>query len=116
MTLLSDVIGIADGITRDLGLQGSVNHEVCTLLDGAGARSYAAPVSRGAIVEKKQKLVKTTNGEMEMSQASITFLSPTPVGMFDRLTLADGTTGPILNTGGFVDSSNVAILNEIYLG
>jgi hypothetical protein len=115
MGLLDNAVSIANNITQSLGMQAIVSHESVLSIDGAGDRVYAAAVFRSAVVVKKQKLVKTTTGEMVMSQAYITFLSPVVIGLYDRITLPDGTTGPILNTEGFVASVN-PILTEVYLG
>jgi hypothetical protein len=115
MGLLDDVVAIANSITNDLGMQAIVSHESVISIDGAGNRSFAAAVARRAVVVKKQKLVKTTTGEMVMSQAYIALLNSTVVNLQDRFTLPDGTTGPILNTEGFVSNVN-PILTEVYLG
>jgi hypothetical protein len=96
-------------------MQASVSHEVVLSIDGSGNRTFSPAVVRRAVVVKKQKLVKTTTGEMAMAQAYVTFLNPTIIGLQDRITLPDGTTGPILNTEGFVSSVN-PILTEVYLG
>jgi hypothetical protein len=115
MGLLDDLVGLADQVTDSLGLKSTVTHESISSVSGSGNRSYLAPVARQAIVVKKQRLIKTASGEMVMSQAYIAFLNPTVVNVLDRITLADGTTGPILNTEGFVTAVN-PILTEIYLG
>jgi len=115
MGLLDSAVAIADKITQGLGLQAVVSHQAVTSIEGDGNRVYAAAVLRPAVVVKKQRLVKTTSGEMVMSQAYITFLNPVVIGQYDRITLPDGTTGPILNTEGFIASVN-PILTEVYLG
>lgn len=117
MGLIANAVALANNVTKNLGLQADVSHASCTSIDGDGTRNYSPAVGRKAIVVKAQRLVRTATGQMEMSQGSITFLDPSiVVTMFDKLTMADGTTGPILNTGGFVDASNAPILGEIFLG
>lgn len=115
MGLLDDLVGVANQVTQQLGLQSTVSHESADTPTGSGGRRYLAAVARQAIVIKKQRLVKTATGEMVMSQAYVAFINPTVVTLLDRITLADGTTGPILNTEGFVTAVN-PILTEIYLG
>lgn len=117
MSLIANAVALANTLTKNLGLQADVTHASCTSIDGDGTRNFSPPVQRKAIVQKRQRLVRTLTGQMEMSQGSVTFLDPSiKVTMFDKLTLSDGTTGPILNTGGFVDASNAPILGEIFLG
>jgi hypothetical protein len=115
MGLLDSAVAIADKITQSLGLQTVVSHQTITVFEGNGNRIPGAVVSCPAIVVKKQQLVKTANGEMVMSQAYVTFLSPIVIGLYDIITLPDGTTGPILNTEGFVAAVN-PILTEVWLG
>ena len=109
-------VAVANSVTADL--QPVVSHEAYLHSDGAGKRIYAAAVSRPAIVVKKLKLVRSTSGELVMSTAQVIFLDPVvEVDTFDRITLPDGTTGPIFGTGGFVDrETGGLILTEVYLG
>lgn len=116
MSLLSNLIGLANNLTQNFGLQADVTYYAYLGADGAGARSYAAPVSRKAIVTKGNKLVSTFAGEMATSTTQIVFLDPTVVSQFDKIVLPDGTTQPILSLNGFVDASNGAVLTEINLG
>jgi hypothetical protein len=113
--LLDSAVAIANTVTQSLGMQATVTYETFVSADGAGKRTYATPVSRKAVVIKKQQMVKTADGQLVMSQARIVFLTPSIVGEFDRITLPDGTTGPILNTEGFIAEVN-PILNEVFLG
>lgn len=116
MGLLDMAVGIADKVTQSLGLQASVMHTSITSLDGDGNPLAPPPaVKRSAVVVKKQQLVKTSDGQLVMSQASVTFLNPTVINLTDKIVLPDGTTGPILNTEGFVAVTN-PILTQVYLG
>src|SRR6267142_1415595 len=113
MGILQDAVGIANSVTQDLGLQTTVTHEAFVSQAGDGTVTFAAAVTRPALVVKKQRMVRTSSGEMTQSQASVTFLDPSvSVDTKDRITLPDGTTGPILNTEGYIDSSNQPILTE----
>ena len=98
-------------------LQSNVTHESIASVAGDGTRSYNAPVVRRAVVVRKQKLVKTGDGQMVMSTAYVAFLNPTVVNELDRITLQDGFTGYILNTEGFMNvETGHPVLTEIYLG
>jgi len=109
-------VAIANSLTADL--QPNVSHEAYVSTDGAGRRSYAAAVSRPALVVRKQKLVRSATGELVMSQAQITILDPSViVNELDKFTLPDDTSGPIIATDGFVDrGTGHPILTEIFLG
>lgn len=111
-------VAVADALTRDL--QATVVHTAATLPQDARGEptAPASPVSRPAIVEMKQHVVKTTGGQMVTSKAKVTFLdAAVVVGLLDKIVLPDGTTGPILDVEGFVDrGTGRPILNEVYLG
>ena len=53
-----------------------------------------------------------------MSQAEVTFLDPgVVVNELDIIILPDGTSGPIINSAGFVDAqTGHPILTQVYLG
>ena len=116
MSLLSNLIGVADQLTRSFGLQADVVYHPYASSDGAGKRFYGDAVPRKALYTRKQRLVKTFSGEMSVSTAQLVFLDPTVINQFDKIVLPDGTTQPIIGTDGFVDASNGAVLTEIYLG
>jgi hypothetical protein len=120
MQTVRSAVKLANAATKDL--QATVQH---TSVPATGAQdSRGEPVSppiavaRRAIVEMKQQLVKTMGGELVQAKAKVTFLDPAVVvGVRDVIVLPDGTTGPILNTEGFVDSgTGRPILTEVYLG
>lgn len=118
-------VAIADAVTRPL--QPTVSFERCTGWDGEGTLSYAeGVVPLQALVEEKQRNVRTTSGNLTISSVTVTFLdvaalaaatSGAGVQVRDRITLPDGRTGPILNTGGFVDAgTGQPVATEVYLG
>lgn len=117
---LLDIVRTGVNIARQqtADLQASVSYESWLRTEGDGTRVFDTPRSVPALVTRRQKLVKTASGEMVMSQASIAFLDPAiVVNELDRITLPDGTTGPILNSDGFVDrGTGHPILTEVYLG
>lgn len=109
-------VAIANKATADL--QPMVSHQTCIGQDGRGARLFAAAVNRPAIIEMKQRLVRTLNGEMTYSNATITLLDPSViVGDRDQFTLPDGNSGVILARTGLIDRiTGLPILQQIFLG
>lgn len=123
--IVRSAVATANGVTSDL--QVAVTHEAWTGVDGQGSSSYAAGVSRDAIVEHKQRLVRTAAGEMLMARARLMFLEPIPdngatgrrepIDPRDRITLPDGSTGPILDVQGMTDpATDRPYALEVFLG
>jgi hypothetical protein len=113
--LVRSGVALAKQLTADL--QVSVSHEAVSSRDLRGKPTYAAAVSRPAIVEKKQRLVRDTTGREVMCSHVISFLQPVSLSVEDRLTLPDGTTGPILSIEGLVDAgTNARFYVIVYLG
>jgi hypothetical protein len=109
-------VAVANKVTAPL--QAAVAWEAYTGEDGRGARTYAASRNVPALVEMKQQLVKTAEGDMTPSRASITFLDPTILlTNQDRITLPDGTTGPIIERMGLVDAkTGRPVMTQIFIG
>ena len=91
-----------------------------------GPAGYEPAVQLKAIVDWKQRQVRTPAGVLSVSRASILFLD-TPallaatagegINDEDRITLPDGTTGPILDMGGFIDAgTGHPFATEVFLG
>lgn len=117
-------MALADKITKPL--QSTVSYERYISSDGSGSQSFASPVQLHAIVDWKQRQLRTADGSLTVSRASILLLSITEVfaatngagvGDDDRWTLADGTTGPVIDMGGFIDAgTSHPLATEVYLG
>lgn len=117
-------VAVAHGVTKPL--QATVGYEQCTGRDEYGERTYAASVALTAIVEWKQAKVETDGGTMAAYRATVLFLDAprlasatagAGVGYEDRITLPDGSTGPIVSLGGFVDAgTNAPLATEVYVG
>jgi hypothetical protein len=118
MSLVSNAVAIANTVTKNLKLQSTVTQEKSAGMDRYGKHIYPTSVIRDAVVDKSLRTIKTAEGELVQSKTSITFLDPAIIVDYtDRLTLADGTTGPILLIGGFVDGeTNRQALAEVFLG
>lgn len=115
MDVVRSSVAIANSVTADL--QATVTHRVFVSSGGAGKSVYTN-VARKALVTRKQKLVRSSSGDQTMSQAEVVFLDPgVVVNELDLIILPDGTSGPILNSAGFVDSgTGRPILTQVYLG
>ena len=117
MTLIASLIALGQNLSQSLGAAATVTYIPAVTADGAGKETVpGTPVARSAIVNKVQKLVKNAEGQDVMSQAYVAFLDPSPVSVYDRIILPDGTTGPILSVQAFYDGSNGPIMSEVYLG
>lgn len=127
MSLLDTVrlgVKIANDVTRPL--QPLVTYERSLGDTGFGSNAYAAPVQLHAIVDWKQKMLRTAGGEMTVSRASVQFLDIKEVVAAtggagidddDRITLPDGTTGPIIDMSGFIDAgTGHPFATEVFLG
>jgi len=79
-----------------------------------------------AIVDWKQKHLRTQGGELTVSRASVLFLDVNELkaatnneGIDDNdiITLPDGTTGPIIDMAGFIDAgTGRPFATEVFLG
>lgn len=117
-------VKIVDKATRDL--QSITIFERYLSQDGAGGKTYAAPVQLKAIVEDKQEIVRTVSGQLSQSRTTIQYLDITAllaatnnlgVKESDRITLQNGDGGPILAIGGFIDAgTGVPVATQVYLG
>ena len=125
---LLDVVrsGVAIANTVTAPLQGTVTYQRYVSADGYGAKTYATATSLAAIVEEKQRQVRSASGVLVSSKSSALFLDigalstatlGNGISTEDLLTLPDGTTGPILAMDGFVDAgTGHLIATQVYLG
>lgn len=116
LPIIRSGIALADKMTKDL--QPKVKLEKFIGVTGSGKRTYSAAVMVPAIVDWKQKHVMTASGQLAVSRASVMFLDPTIlVDDDDRITLPDGTTGPIIDMAGFIDAeTGHPVSTEVFLG
>jgi hypothetical protein len=121
--VIKGIVGGQDGVMDDITIQYWIED---TTLEGDG--SYSDPVPFQAIVEKKQQMVKTRDGQDVKSTTYLGFIEAMPargtgngrqepLDTRDIITLSDGSTGPILDTDGLMDRATSApYLLEVYLG
>lgn len=108
----------------------TVSHQAWIGEDGDGADQFAAAVPRRALVDLSKRLISTKSGRYAMTFATLTFLDPiastsantgktreNPVDPRDIFTLPDGSTAPVVSSGGFADSTTIApFALEVVLG
>lgn len=127
MSLLTAVrsgVAVANKVTDSL--QADVSYERSTGQDAFGDDTFAAAVTLPAIVDWRQREVRTQTGILTVSRAVVTFLdiealvtatASNGIQHDDKLTLPDGDTGPILDTSGFIDpGTGIPIATEVFLG
>jgi len=122
-------VKLADSITKPL--QATVSYWRYTGSDGFGTKTYNPPqtsagIQLRAIVDWKQKQVRTQTGVLSVSRASVMFLDNAAVvaatagqgiGDNDLIILPDGTTGPIIDMAGFIDAGTThPLATEVFLG
>lgn len=124
LDVVRSAVAVANQVTKPL--QPTVSFSRYTGSDSYGMQTYAPPVPLKAIVDWKQKQLRTPEGVLSVSRASVMFLDIATlvaatggngVSDEDRIVLPDGTTGPILDMSGFVDAgTGHPIATEVFLG
>lgn len=109
--IVRNLVGVAQSLTSSL--QSSVAHSAWTGRDDHGKPTYATAVTRPALIEHEQRLLRTATGEEAQQMAKVTFLQPIaangasgrkePIDPRDKIVLPDGRSGPILAVEGLVD-------------
>ena len=108
-------VAVANKVTKDL--QVSILHYAWIEDDEKGAPVYAPPVTRKALVELRQRLLRI-DGQDILQKAVVSFLEPIPangtadrqepIDPRDKIVLPNGYTGPIKTIEGlennFTDS------------
>lgn len=110
LTALRSGVKILDKVTKPLQATVSYQREIT---NGTYGSTYASAVPLKAIVDFKARQVRTKEGVLSATRATITLLDIAAVvaatggegiGNNDIFTLPDGDTGPILDLDGFVDA------------
>jgi hypothetical protein len=88
-------INIADALTA--GVQGTVQYQAYTSANGDGDESYAAAVPLQCVIDMKRRSEVTPSGRIVTTVAKLTFpRGGLNINPKDRITLPDGTTGPLI--------------------
>lgn len=112
-SLLQTIVGICDSVTDGLRFQTKVTYRRWLGNEnGYGDERLNPPKKIRAVVEYKQTNVTSPSGTESVSKVNVLFLdlktlmkatNNNGVTVQDEVTLPDGTTGPLLSVGGFVD-------------
>ena len=123
-TIVSKGIATVKKVTSSL--QVDVTFRAWTGTDRTGGPTYD-DVSLPALVEMKQQLVRSFEGDMVMSKSRVTFIQPItgngaegrrePVDPRDELILPDGSKGTLLGVEGLIDPSTGShYMFQVFLG
>ena len=124
LDVLRSGVAIADGILKPLECDVSVERYGGT--DGYGSDYWLPAVSMKAICDWKQTQTVTATGSLSLARVVVTFLdikemvaktNGEGISDQDKITLPDGTTGPILNMAGFIDAgTGKPLATDVFLG
>ena len=118
-------VKIADSVTKPLQAEVTYSRAVADP-SGYGAFTYPTSVKLRAIVDFARKQVRTREGILTVTRATIDLLDVAAVvaatggegiGNDDRFVLPDGDSGPILDISGFIDAgTGQPIATTVMLG
>ena len=128
--LVRSVVASAHSLVDAAGFTESVRLERWSGQDDTSKPTYASALTIKCIVERKSRMVKVRGGDEVLSKATISVLKPIkklspvvsgrtePIDVRDLITLADGTSGPILDVdGGLTDpETGRGYVQVVYLG
>jgi hypothetical protein len=120
-------IGVLDDIIVAEEITAGITLEAWTGQNLDGDPTYAAAVPIEALVELRADLKKNDEGTEILSKTKLTITRPIaangaagrrePIDPLDKITLPDGTTGPVITTEGLVDGTTDApYMLEVWLG
>lgn len=86
------------------GIQEDVQHEQFVAGPSLGPPRFGLKTVRRALVQRKEGKKVKAGGQEVTFRAIVSFLTPVPFDVRDRLTLSDGLTGPVVDEqGGAID-------------
>lgn len=125
--LVRNGVATANRLTRDL--QPTVRWEAWVADDDTGKPTYASAKGIKAIVERRARLRRRSDGQEILSQHTLLVLEVVkpngaagrqePFDTRDRFTLPDGSTGPVVEIVGMTDAGSATgarYFSEILLG
>lgn len=116
MSVVSRAVATANRVGGKLKLKSRVTLKSFTGDSGKGDDAYTSKVHL-AFVDRKQQSVTAFDGTEKKSSTVVTFADPAiRVNEFDIIILDDGSGGPVLAVGGFVDGeTSRPALTEVFL-
>lgn len=125
LDVLRGGIKTADNITKPLQSDVSYSKAVADP-GGYGLFTFPSTVTLKAIVDGRQRQVRTVEGILSVSRATVIFLDVDALSTAtggagvsdnDKIVLPDGTTGPILATDGYTDpGTGKPVVTRVFLG
>jgi hypothetical protein len=112
--LIRSGVAMAKRLTSDL--QATVSHAAYLSRNEYGVPTYEAAVDRPALVEMKSRWLRRTEGSEIVARATVTILENVTVTVLDKITLPDGSTGPILDVQGLADPVSGLFYAQVFLG
>lgn len=119
-------VELANKITRKGKIQAEVMYQREITVDAYGTKGYLAAVPLHAIVDFASKQVRTKDGTLSVTRATLDLLDIKEIvaatdgegiGNDDKFILPDGDTGPILDLRGFIDAGTThPIATTVMLG
>jgi len=117
-------VKVADKVTKPF--QPAVTYTRYVTSDAYGTETPPSSVSLRAIVELKKKRIMSESGVVQTTRAIVLFLDVEEllaatanrgIRPLDKIVLSDGSTGPILDVGGFIDAgTGIPVATEVFLG
>jgi len=110
-------VATVDKVTKSV--QPTVRHAAWREEDQDGEGYAGAPsfVERKAVVERNERIIRTTSGQLVASKHKITFVGPVTVDTRDTIVLPSGQTGPLLAVETFPDAGKGgALITEVWQG
>ena len=124
LDILRSGVAIIDSSTK--ALQSTILYEQYGGTDAYGTDIWVPAVAMLAIVDWRESQTKTQAGEMVLSHTTLTFVDVNAmvaatggkgISTQDRITLPDGTTGPITRLAGFIDAGTTEpVATEVHIG
>lgn len=112
--LIRSAVALANRITRDNGLQPTVQHVPVVGRDAHGPL-YGPPVERQGIVELSGEPFIDEGGTSRQSSTKITFLQPIPIDLMD-LFIVQGQELNVARRSGLMETDGTLFFSEVWLG
>jgi hypothetical protein len=114
--ILRNGIALAKTTLANGGLLQTVTVEPWASQDAYAEPTYGAAVSYNALVTNADDIAIGANGETIVPRCAVLFLEAVAVGLLDRITLADGSTGPIVRVDEGVHDASGRMMTKVSIG
>jgi hypothetical protein len=114
--ILRNGIALAKTTLSNGGLLQAVTVEPWASQDSYGQASYGSAVTYEALVTNADDTAVGANGEVIVPRCAVLFLEAVAIGPLDRITLADGSTGPIVRVDEGVHDAAGRMMTKVSIG